>query len=147
MEVTWNEVSNEYSVSSPTDRQTERINRTLEDMLRAYVNFEQNDWDNHLTAAEIAINNSQQVSTRFSPFYLNYGRHPTLPISLNKSKMEVNQVHNPTAGEAYQKIHEHLENTRKYLEQAQQRQTYYPIRKGLKSNMKLIKWRIYQQQI
>jgi len=130
-----------------TDGQTERMNRILEDMIRAYVNFEQNDWGKHVTSAEIAINNSQQASTRFSPFYLNYGRHPTLPISLNKSKMEIIHVHNPTAGEAYQKIHEHLENARKYLEQARQRQTYYANQKELMWNMKLIKWFIYQQQI
>ena len=29
-----------------TDGQTERANRTLEDMLRAYVNYYQDDWDN-----------------------------------------------------------------------------------------------------
>jgi len=98
-------------------------------MLRAYVNYEQDNWDNHLAAAEIAINNSQQASTRFSPYYLNYGRHPILPISLDKSKMRIDQVYNPTAGETYQKIHEHIENARKNLEQARQRQTFYANQK------------------
>jgi transposase InsO family protein len=64
-----------------TDGQTERANRTIEDMLRAYVNSKQNDWDQHLTAVEIAYNNSKQTSTGFSPFYLNYGQHPTFPLT------------------------------------------------------------------
>jgi len=112
-----------------TDGQTERMNRTLEDMLRAYVNFEQDNWDEHLTAAEIAINNSQQASTRFSPYYLNYGRHPILPISMDKSKTRIDQVSNPTAGETYQKFHGHIENARKNLELARKRQTFYTNQK------------------
>ena len=65
-----------------TDGQTERANRTLEDMLRAFVNIHHNDWDLHLTAVEFAYNNSKQASTGFSPFYLNQGQHPLLPDSL-----------------------------------------------------------------
>jgi len=57
---------------SQSDGQTERMNRTLEDMLRAYVNYKQDDWNNLLRPAEIAINNSQQSLTKFSPYYLNY---------------------------------------------------------------------------
>src|SRR5262249_31229798 len=41
-----------------TDAQTERTNRTLEDMLRAYTNYRQDDWDQHLTAAEFACNSA-----------------------------------------------------------------------------------------
>ena len=43
-----------------TDGQTESTNRTLEEMLRAYVQPDQNDWDEHLACAEFAINNSWQ---------------------------------------------------------------------------------------
>jgi hypothetical protein len=65
-----------------TDGQTERANRSIEDILRAYVNSQQNDWDQHLTAVEIAYNNTKQASTGFSPYYLNCGQHPFFPISL-----------------------------------------------------------------
>ena len=61
-------MSTAYHPLRQTDGQTERANRTLEDMLRAYVNEKQNDWDQHLTAIEIAYNNSKQASTGFSPF-------------------------------------------------------------------------------
>jgi len=59
-----------------TDGQTERANHTVEDMLRAYVSPLQLDWDEHLVAAEFAYNNILHASTGYTPFYLNYGRHP-----------------------------------------------------------------------
>jgi hypothetical protein len=39
-----------------TDGQTERLNRTLEEMLRAYVTYKQDQWDEYLPAAEFAYN-------------------------------------------------------------------------------------------
>ena len=51
-----------------TDGQTERTNRTLEEMLRAYVQPDQNGWDEHLACAEFAINNSWQESVKNTPF-------------------------------------------------------------------------------
>ena len=65
-----------------TDGQTERVNRVLEDMLRMYVNRSQTDWDEKLACAEFAVNNSEHVSTGTTPFFLNYGYHPYLPVSL-----------------------------------------------------------------
>jgi hypothetical protein len=65
-----------------TDGQTERVNRVLEDMLRMYVAKSQDDWDEKLTCAEFAINNSDHDSTGFSPFFLNYGFHPRVPIGV-----------------------------------------------------------------
>jgi len=64
-----------------TDGQTERTNRTLEEMLRHYVSPSQDDWDLKLPCAEFAVNNSAKASTGFSPFYLNYGRHPRGPAT------------------------------------------------------------------
>lgn len=40
------------------------------------------DWDTHLVALEFAYNSSVQASTGFSPFYLNFGHNPNLPLSL-----------------------------------------------------------------
>jgi transposase InsO family protein len=65
-----------------TDGQTERVNRVLEDMLRMYVHRSQTDWDEKLTCAEFAVNNSDHESTGTTPFFLNYGHHPYLPVSL-----------------------------------------------------------------
>jgi transposase InsO family protein len=65
-----------------TDGQTERVNRVVEDMLRMFVSREQTDWDTHLSCVEFAINNADHESTGSSPFYLNYGHHPYLPVTL-----------------------------------------------------------------
>ena len=65
-----------------TDGQTERLNRTLEQMLRAYVSFDMNNWDDLLTAAEFAINNAVHSSTKLSPFELDTGQRPRIPVDL-----------------------------------------------------------------
>jgi hypothetical protein len=65
-----------------TDGQSERANQTLEMMLRAFVNQQQNNWDTLLPALEFAYNNSVNPSTGFSPFYLTAGFHPNVPASL-----------------------------------------------------------------
>ena len=65
-----------------TDGQTERMNRTLEQMLRFYVSYRQDDWDLYLPTCQFAVNNAKQASTGETPFYLNHGRHPGLPHTL-----------------------------------------------------------------
>ena len=59
-----------------TDGQTERANRTLEEMPRHYVSPSQDDWDLELPCAKFAVNNAVKVvkaSSGFTPFFLNYG--------------------------------------------------------------------------
>ena len=96
----WQQLGTRLAMSTAyhpqTDGQTERANRTLEDMLRAYVSYRQTDWDKHLIAAEIAYNNSVQASTGFSPFFLNSGQHPHLPLS---AAVRPTDVSNPPASE------------------------------------------------
>lgn len=65
-----------------SDGQTERINRVLGEALRNYASTDAKAWDRWLPAAEFAINNAQNRSTGFSPFYLNYGFHPRTPLML-----------------------------------------------------------------
>ena len=61
-----------------TDGQTERQNSTMEAYLRAFVNFEQNDWAKLLPMAEFAYNNAKNASTGFTLFELNCGYHPRI---------------------------------------------------------------------
>ena len=56
-----------------TDGQTERTNRTLEEMLHHFVNPMHHDWDEYLSMVEFAINDAWQDSTHDTPFMLNYG--------------------------------------------------------------------------
>jgi hypothetical protein len=81
----WKELGTKLNMSTShhpqTDGQTENANRTLENTLRSYVSYHQDDWDERLTAAEIAVNNSNHSSTGFTPYYLNSGQHPRLPLT------------------------------------------------------------------
>jgi transposase InsO family protein len=70
-----------------TDGQTERINQEVETFLRHYVNYGQDDWKNWLPMAEFAYNDKANSSTKHSPFYLNYGRHPWKGNLVPKSSM------------------------------------------------------------
>ena len=63
-----------------TNGLVERFNRTLENMLSIYVHKNQNNWDINLPYVIFAYNTAEQETTRFSPFYLLYGRQPKLPI-------------------------------------------------------------------
>lgn len=62
-----------------TDGLTERVNRQVEDVLRAFVNHKQDNWDTLLPLCEFSINSSQQSSVANTPFYLNYGLNPRSP--------------------------------------------------------------------
>ncbi len=56
-----------------TDVQTERQNSTMEVYLRAFVNWEQDDWVRLLPMAEFVYNNAKNASTGHNPFELNCG--------------------------------------------------------------------------
>ena len=63
---------------SQTNSQTEQQNSTMEAYLRAFVNFEQNDWARLLSMAEFAYINAKNASTSHTLFELNYGYHPRM---------------------------------------------------------------------
>ncbi|KAI0991122.1 hypothetical protein K3495_g17065, partial [Podosphaera aphanis] len=48
----------------------ERINQPIESYLRAYVNLEQNNWDEYLDLCEFAWNNSKHAVTGLARFTL-----------------------------------------------------------------------------
>ena len=93
-----------------TDGQTERQNRTLEETLRAYVSYEQDDWDQLLTAAELAYNcvcmpllvtrltTSTMVSLLISPW-----TKPCKPANVSN---------NPTAADRITQLHQALERAK-----------------------------------
>jgi len=99
--------------------QTERMNRVLEDMLRHFVNPRQDNWDTLLPVLEFAINNSFQESIQDTPFFLNYGRHPRVPSDIRLPE------ENPTAHKYLQDMDQAMQNARKCMEAAQQRQKRY----------------------
>jgi hypothetical protein len=62
------------------DGQTERMNAVLEQHLRAYISYMQDDWSDWLPLAEFAANSMFSETTGLSPFFANYGFHPRLGV-------------------------------------------------------------------
>src|SRR5687768_1597502 len=61
---------------SQTDSQTDRLNQEIEAYLRAFCTYEQDNWFELLPIYEYVYNNSVISTTKFSPFYANYGFNP-----------------------------------------------------------------------
>jgi hypothetical protein len=59
-----------------TDGQTERLNQILEQYLRAFCDYAQDNWVELLPLAQFAYNNAFQESIKTSPFYATYGYNP-----------------------------------------------------------------------
>jgi len=59
-----------------SDGQTERVNQIVEQYIRVFGNYQQNDWTSLLPLAQFTYNNSQHSSIGTTPFYANYGYHP-----------------------------------------------------------------------
>ena len=107
-----------------TDGQTERVNRTLEDMLRHWCSPDQDDWDDHLKLAEFACNNATHASTGETPFMLTFGQHPLTPASLFRLD-EHGKLRNPVANQFAAGMHDRIQKARMFLIGAQARQKSY----------------------
>ncbi len=59
-----------------TDGLTERCNKTLEGILRAFVGQNIQNWDHFLGSAEFAYNGSYQASIQMTPFFADLGMDP-----------------------------------------------------------------------
>ena len=57
------------------DRQTERLNQTLEQYLQCYINYQQNDWVQLLPVGQLAYNSAITKTTSVSTFFANYYHH------------------------------------------------------------------------
>ena len=60
--------------------QTERFNRTMNEMLSQYVSQNEKDWDIWLPSVLFAYRSAVHASTGKTPFEMLYGRRPRLPI-------------------------------------------------------------------
>lgn len=66
-----------------SDGQTERVNRTLEQMLRTYIQADERQWERLLPALELAYNTTTHSSTELSPFEVMIGQNPITPADLD----------------------------------------------------------------
>jgi len=52
-----------------TDGQIERVNQILEQYLRVYINYQQDNWVNLLPLAKFVYNNTSHLATMVTPFF------------------------------------------------------------------------------
>ena len=102
-----------------TDGQTERVNRTLEQMLRMFVSPTQDDWDDLLPALEFACNSSVHESTGQVPFVMCTGRLPRTPLERS------GWVAIPSVNDFVGAKRQAIARAKECLRKAQQRQKSY----------------------
>ena len=106
----------------------ERMNAVIGQMLRCTIHEinEGREWDLLLPTIELAINSLPNRSTGYSPFYLNYGFHPTVPAELIKGNEEIRQK---TIANFIGRMHRSWQVGRKRLHQAiEQQAKWYDAR-------------------
>ena len=93
------------------------MNRILEDYLKHYVKDKPKEWEDYLSVAEFAYNNSWQTSLNSTPFRLTYGQDPNIPFAVGH--MEGTKV--DRADLFMRKMQEKITLARKCLRAAQDR--------------------------
>ena len=78
---------------------TEVTNQVIEQYLRIYINYQQNDWVAWLALSEFSYNNSINSSTGMTPFCANKGTHPIFDPSIIRESII------PQAEELIQQLH------------------------------------------
>jgi hypothetical protein len=105
-----------------TDGQTERINQTIEQHLRTFCDYLQDDWTDLLPLAEHAYNCTHHSSIGMSPFYANLGYNPRLSISLRETRT-------PAVHERLCKLKEVHQLARRNIQQAIEQHAKYANKK------------------
>lgn len=79
-----------------TNGLTERLNRTLSDMISMYVDIEHKTWDEVLPYVTFAYNTAMQETTQMSPFQLVYGRAVTTMLDAMLPHLDDSSLHTDT---------------------------------------------------
>ena len=69
-----------------TDGSTEVMKKMVENYLRCFTNYHQNDWDEYLISAEVAYNSAILEDHGHSPFFLDLGWEPKQPLDFLSSR-------------------------------------------------------------
>ena len=127
----WTELSRLLGIKSrmstpahaQTDGQTEVTIRSLKEMIRHFVNEQHNDWHILLPILEFAYNDSVHSSHGYTPFFLNYGRHPHSMIDLimNATNTDSLAAKEPDTRDVLRKLRSSLVDARRSLHRTQQK--------------------------
>jgi len=106
-----------------TNGQTEQQNQTIELYLRAFSNYEHDNWVALQPLGEFAYNNSMHASTRVTPFWAVYHRNPQMQFKAPNAPADLkSEIEADAVLQGLEETHRIL---RENLLHAQQRQTKY----------------------
>ena len=107
-----------------SDGQTERVHRTLEQVLRTYLQTDESRWEELLPAAELAYNCTVHSSTGMTPFEVMIGENPLRAIDL-----DLHETLEPTISPPMTKLFQQLvDKAGAHILQAQAAQKHYADR-------------------
>lgn len=123
-------------VYSPQCNFVERSNKTVGTAIRCYID-KHTDWDVNLSQIRQAINTSKHEATKFTPCYLNYGRHTPLSgryyrhcLDKDDDDIEIVPGNADTYASELQNLKDIFVEVRKNLHDAYKRYTHsYNLRK------------------
>jgi len=110
--------------------QCERFNRTMHDRLRTLSPERKRKWPDFLPELVFAYNCTPHSTTAYSPYYLFFGREPTLPV--DHLLGSVSQVE----GECAEWITEHQERLEQAFRLASERTEREALRRQARNNLK-----------
>jgi hypothetical protein len=110
------------------DGQTEHTNQTLEQYIRMYCSYQQDNWNELLPLVEFAYNNAPNASTGITPFFANKGYHPAIEVYPER---DVASVHARNYAVNLQELHKFLHSEitlaqERYKEQADRHRIPFP---------------------
>ena len=79
---------------------SEIANRKVEEMIRAFANYNKKNWDYTLVDFEVTNNSAVNSTTLCSPFEVNYGLHPRTILQLNHFWMQYTIQRNSNTNES-----------------------------------------------
>ena len=104
-----------------SDGQTERVHRTIEQILRTYIQTEESAWETLLPAAELAYNCTVHSATGHTPFEIMIGENPMRALDL-----DLQEHIQPTITPPMTKTFQHLvDKAAMHIIREQSRQQYY----------------------
>lgn len=97
-----------------TDGATERLNQTLEQYLRIYTNYQQDDWETLFPLAQYVYNDTVHSATKTTPFFANFGYHPRFSVDIPSSStpsIPRTSFDASAYAQSLQRLHETLRST------------------------------------
>jgi hypothetical protein len=105
------------------DGQTERLNQTLEQYLRIFCNYQQDNWSPLLPLREFTYNNALSASTGTSPFFANKGYHPNITVHPERElALQCAREFVVNLDELHAELHSQLSATQKHYQGLTDRQ-------------------------